>query len=69
MMVMMYSIRTGVIRWQIPDFLSDGNNNVCSVSWDIPKSKENAKDVYDIFVNQEKCKNFDLENEGQGQGE
>ena len=27
---MMYNIRSGTIRWQIPDFLSDDNNNVCS---------------------------------------
>ena len=27
--VMMYIIRSGAIRWQIPDILSHGNNNVC----------------------------------------
>ena len=26
----MYNIRSGAIRWQITDFLSDGNSNVCS---------------------------------------
>ena len=25
----MYNIRSDAIRWQIPDFLSDGNSNVC----------------------------------------
>ena len=28
-MVMVYNIRSGAIRWQIPDFLSDGNSKVC----------------------------------------
>ena len=27
---MMYNIGSGAIRWQIPDFLSDSNNDVCS---------------------------------------
>ena len=26
---MMYNIRSGAIRWQIPVFLSDGNSHVC----------------------------------------
>ena len=26
---MMYNIRSGAIRWKIPDLLSDGNSNVC----------------------------------------
>ena len=30
--VMMYSSRSGIIRLQIPDFLSDGNSNVCYIS-------------------------------------
>ena len=38
----------------IYDFLSDSNSNVCSISY--------------RFTKQEKCQNFDLENEGQGQG-
>ena len=25
----MYNISSGAIRWQIPDFLSDDNSNVC----------------------------------------
>ena len=25
----MYNIRSGAIRWQIPDFLSDGDSYVC----------------------------------------
>ena len=29
MKVMMYNIRRDTIRWQISDFLPDGNNNVC----------------------------------------
>ena len=29
----MYSIHNGAIRWIIPDFLSHGNSNVCSISW------------------------------------
>ena len=28
--VMMYSVCNGAIEWLIPDFLSDGNSNVCS---------------------------------------
>ena len=28
----MYNIRSYVIRWQIHDFLSDGNSNVCPIS-------------------------------------
>ena len=27
---MTYNIRSGAIRWQTPDFLSDGNSYVCN---------------------------------------
>ena len=30
--VTIYNIRNGAIRWQITDFLSDGNSNVCCIS-------------------------------------
>ena len=52
---MMYNNCSGAIRWQIHDFLSDGNSNICSIST-----------VCVIFANLAKCQNFDLENEGQG---
>ena len=55
---MMYNIRSGTNRWQIPDILSDGNSNVCSIS-------NHLQDIHKW----RKCQNFDLENEGQGQGE
>ena len=51
---MTYNIGSGTVWWQISDFLSDANRNVCSIShrlWDVGKSK-NAK--------------TDLEIEGQG---
>ena len=51
---MTYNICSDVIRWQIPDFISDGKNNVCFT-------------VCEIFTKQAKRKNFDLEKEGQGQ--
>ena len=52
-----YNIRSGAIRWQLPDFLSDGNSNVYSVSHRLRDMRK-----------QEKCQNVDLENEGQVQG-
>ena len=55
---MLYNIHCDVIRRQIPDFLFDGNSNVCYIF-----------QHFEIFAIQEKCqKNFDLENEGRGQG-
>ena len=42
----MYNIRNGSIRWQISNFLSDGNSNVFSIShrlWDICKNKKTDK--------------------------
>ena len=41
--------RSCVIRWQLPDFLSDSNSNVCSLT------------IYEIFANQIKCQQFALE--------
>ena len=46
------SIRNGAIRWPIPDFVSDGNSNGCSLFHRI--RKKNAKRFY-------------LESEGQDQ--
>ena len=39
----MYNIRSGAIRWQIPDFLSDGNSNVCSSSHHLRDIRETNK--------------------------
>ena len=50
---MTYNIPSVAIRWQIPDFLSDDNNNVCSISHHLQFNK---------IVN-----NCDFENEGKGQ--
>ena len=36
---MMYNIRSGAIRWQIHDFLSDGNSNVCQYLTKCPDEK------------------------------
>ena len=52
--ITMYNIRIDIIQWQMYYFLSDGNSNVCLLT------------IYEIFINQIKCKKFDLENEGQG---
>ena len=52
-MSMLYNIRSGAIRWQIPDFLSDDNSNVCSIYHHLQFKK---------IVN-----NCDLEKEDQGQ--
>ena len=55
---MTYNIRSGAIRWQIYDFLSDGNSNVYYVAHrlrDIRKWRKMPK--------------FDLENEGQNKWE
>ena len=49
---MMYNIRGGAIRWQIGDFLSDCNSNVCFISHHIRKTENDL---------------FDLENKGQSQ--
>ena len=42
----MHNIRIGDIRWQIPDFLFDGNGNVCFISYhfrDIRKNNNTLK--------------------------
>ena len=52
---MTYNIRSDAIRRQIPVILSEPNSNVCSLI------------IYELFTNQGKCQNDDLENEGQGQ--
>ena len=49
----MCNIRCGAIRWQMHDFLSDGNSNVCSIS--------------DRLRDFRKRLTFYLENEDQGQ--
>ena len=54
---MMYNIRGSAIRWQIHDFLSDGNSNVCSIS-------RLLRDIGKI----NKMQKFALGNEGQVQG-
>ena len=51
---MMYSVHSGGIRWQIHDLLSDGHDNACFIS-------HRLRDV----AKQEKCQNYDLDNEGQ----
>ena len=51
----MYNIHIGAIRWQIPDFLSDDNSNVSSIS-------HRLRDI-----RKWKSQNSDLEND-QGQG-
>ena len=52
-MSMIYNIRSGAIRWQIPDFPSDDNSIVCSYLSSLQFKK---------IVN-----NCDFENEGHGQ--
>ena len=42
----MYNSRSGANRWQMADFLYDGNSNVCSIS----------HHFYVIFANKIKCK-------------
>ena len=44
--VMTHNIHSGAIRWQMPDFLSDSNSNVCAISHrsrDISQINKNAK--------------------------
>ena len=53
---MTYNIFSGANRWQIPDFLSNGNCNVRS---------QNLRDNRKTIKMQKKLY---LENEGQGQG-
>ena len=57
---MMYNIRSSAIRWQLHDFLSDGNSNIYSNS-------HRLRDIQ-IFKNQIKSKKYDLENEGEKTG-
>ena len=49
-----YNIPSDATSWQIPDFLHDGNSNVCSFSHH--------------FRGNRKTRNFDFDNEDQGQG-
>ena len=53
---MKYNIHSGVIRWQIYDF-----TQMAIVMFALSLT------VCEIFAKQEKCRNFDLENEEQGQ--
>ena len=49
--VTMYNIRTGAIRWRIPDFIYDGYSNVCSIShhlWDIRQTNGGYSNVCSI---------------------
>ena len=39
----MYSICNGVIRLLVADFLSDGNGNVCSISYHLRDIHKNNK--------------------------
>ena len=52
---MSYKIRSGDMRWQMPDILSDGNSNVYSIS-------HRLRDIHKL----RKMQDVDLENEGQG---
>ena len=54
---MMYNIRSDAIRWQLPDFLSDGNSNI-----------DLSLTVCEMFAKQEKWRKLDPETEGQSQG-
>ena len=53
----MYNMHNDAILWQIHDFLFDGSNNVCYISHHLRN-----------ICKYNKMSNFDLENEGQGQG-
>ena len=48
---MIFNIRSGAIQQQIPDFLFDGNGNVC---------------IFQAFTYQKSFEKFDRENLGQG---
>ena len=54
---MMYNIHCG-IQWQIPDFLSDGNGNVCSISHRLRDIRKTTFQKFDpdmmIKVNEKK---------------
>ena len=52
---MMYNIRSGAIRWQIPYFLSDDNCNVCFISH-LLQNIQKLRQIQDFY----------LENLGQG---
>ena len=39
----MYSNHNGAIRWLIPNFLSDSNSNVCSISQNFRDFRKNTK--------------------------
>ena len=53
----MCNIRIGSMRGQMPEFLSDGNNNFAL-----------SLSIYEMFANLIKCQNFNFENEGNGRG-
>ena len=62
MMVLMYNIRSGTIRWQMPDFLSDVNSNVCIFSAFTCQNRHFALSltIFEIFANQAKYNNLIL---------
>ena len=49
----MYNTHSDAIQWQIPDFLSNGDSNVC---------------IFSIYLLKLPPENIDLENLGQGHG-
>ena len=46
----MYSICNGAIRWQIDNFLSDGNGYVCSISKNVRDIRNNNKMPTDLTL-------------------
>ena len=52
--VMMYNIHSGAIRWQIPDFISDGNSNV--------------QHICSAYLSKQPLENFYLGNVGYSRG-
>ena len=55
---MTYNICSDAIRWQIHDFLCDGNSIVCSICHHLRDIRKTNK-----------MRKFDLQNESHGQGE
>ena len=41
--VKMFNIRNDATRWQLHDFLSDGNSNACSISHNIQDIRKSNK--------------------------
>ena len=56
--VTMYNIGSGGVRWHIPNFLSDGNRNVCSICHRLQDIRKSIK-----------YQKSDLLNKGPGKGE